>query len=111
VRQLRLDQRVQLRSGAMGLAFQTNPVLGDAIRCAREWSVEFVNGNPQRAVEMLAEAIAICEQHGLTDYYPYLSAQMDLYRVYRAMGQREKALEHFRKAVSLGADPRLLELR
>lgn len=76
-----------------------------------EWSTEFVNGNYARVIEMLQGAVAICERHGLTEYCPYLSAHMDLYRIYRAMGQREKASEHCQKAVSLGADPRLLELR
>jgi len=88
----------------------TTDPLWEAARRTEQWKEEFLSGRALRAVELLREALAICERHGLTKHYLYLKAHVDLYRIYRALGHDASASEHFQQAVRLGANESLLRV-
>jgi tetratricopeptide (TPR) repeat protein len=76
----------------------------DALILIARAKVECAQGRHERAVELLGEALGICEHRPeLKREPPYLLAHVELYKIHRAAEHEREAFDHFREAVRLGA--------
>ena len=81
-----------------------NELTYEAVKLLARATFERDKGNLQRALELLDEVIALGDQdESFKREHLYVIAHIYLYKVHRALGHREEALDYYLRAIALGA--------